>query len=77
MKRTEIHICTDYTEPGIGICNILDGIKLSTTGRYKEVNGVLYVEVKEKGWIFSDKMWVAEFDFTFVDIEEFTCGEQP
>lgn len=47
------------------------------TGKYKELDGKLYVQVEER-WLFDlikRKRWISEGDFIFSKVEYFECKE--
>lgn len=53
------------------------------TGRYKFINGIMYIEVKAKPdfiesllrWNWNRTVWECEIDIEFENVEYFTCGE--
>ena len=77
MKRTKIRYIRKwgsdiYSYP---IYRTLPHRRSRLTGRYREINGCIEVEVSE-WYLFGWKSnWVSEGDFTFTEIEEFNCHE--
>jgi len=65
----------DWDEFGPSM-RILPHKKARLTGRYREVNHKLYIQIEEKHFfgLHTTLKWVSESSFTFTEINEFECG---